>query len=62
MRSEMTFKYEVEDAKVRKCHLCKKPVVVLNIEGNDMTFDFKAASETGFIALRLHSFVCENWR
>ena len=58
----MKFTYEVEEAETRECHLCDKPVVVLNIEGSDMTFDFKAASQTGFIALRLHSFVCENWR
>ena len=58
----MDYKYEVQEAETRECCLCGKPVIILNIEGNEMTFDFKTASEIGFIALRLHSFVCENWR
>ena len=57
----MGFKYEVDEAETRDCCLCKKPIIVLTVEGSEMVFDFKMAAEIGFVALRLHSFVCENW-
>ena len=58
----MEYKYDIDNAEKRNCCLCDKPVIVLNVEGNDMTFDYKVAAETGFVALQLHSFVCENWK